>query len=289
MTVGQEELDLADVPFYAGRMDSDGRVEPWDLDDLAEGSSADPYAGRARRGARPEVSLQIEASDERSVWVGAQGDELRQWSLVLEAMLRRWGIERGELLAFFDYGSSPVVLLASRCYLPYMREGAADRLGCSVVCNDGVASMASRMVEVVRLARPTGVFVRADAAAPFANALADAGIDDLGSVCRWAALVDVDGAPRADERDRWSEAWRLPVHQVARADAAFFLAGECAHCGCFHVDASAYRLEPLPGGEAAVTTRFARTCPAVRFNLGPGTVHEPGCSAEPEAWRLEWR
>jgi hypothetical protein len=288
LTVRQEDFGLEDLPFYAGRTGSDGRVQPWDLDDLTGGADGDPYAGRVRPGTRPAVSLQVEASYERSVWVGAQGDELQRWSFVLEAMLRRWGLEQGELLAFFEYGSSPVVLLASRCYLPHLREGAADRIGCSVVCNDGVASMAPRMVEVVRLARPAGLFVRADVAAPFTDALADAGVE-LGAVCRWAALLDVDGAPRAAERDRWREAWQLPVHRVARADAGFFLAGECASCGWFHVDTGAYELEPLVGGDVAVTARFARICPAVRLNLGPGAIHEPGCGAEPEPWRLEWR
>ncbi|HET9769522.1 MAG TPA: hypothetical protein VFS16_01440, partial [Acidimicrobiia bacterium] len=110
----------------------------------------------------------------------------------------------------------------------------------------------------------------------------------LPDVLRWVAVTVPDGAPFPGDVARWSERWGLPVRRVLRADAAFLLAGDCPACGLFHVDGDLYDLEPLPGGESAVTTRFATTTPAVRYSLGPAEIVAPGCGDEPGAPRLRW-
>lgn len=283
------DLALTDRPFYRERMTGAGLPAPWDLDDLQRFAArhGDPYGGRLRPGERPPVALQIESSEDHAVWVGLDARELRTWSRALEAAWRRWGVSWGETIAFFDYGSSPTVLLASGAYLPYLGRGAADRLGLSVICNDGVPSLAGRMAEVLALVRPAALVVRRDCLSPLAQTVRTQG-PEVSGILRWVAVCEPEGAPRLQDVAPYAADWSVPVRRLLRFDAALFLAGDCDRCGAFHVDPRLYRLEGLPDGGAAVTTRFARTCTAVRYRLDRGEVLGPGCPAEPRAWRVRW-
>jgi hypothetical protein len=289
--------DIAGRPFYDARPDpgDPGRPAPWILDDLCDFAAAtgDPYGGRRAAGppsgaggALPPFSLQLEAG-EPPVWVGLAPPELAQWSVALERILARWGVGAGDTVGFYDYGSSPLVLLSAGSYVPGLGAGATDRLGADMFCNDGMGNMALRMAEAVRVVRPAALVVRADVAAPFTEALEMSGVV-LGDALRWVAVTVPDGAPFPGDVARWSDRWGLAVRQFLRADAAFLVAGDCAACGLFHVDADSYSLEPLPAGEVAVTTRFATTTPAVRHCLGPAEVVGAGCAEEPAAVRLRW-
>lgn len=284
------ESSLPRRPFYAQRLSGRRGVAPWTLDDLQAfaASSGDPFAGRLLGDALPDLSLQLEATEDQSVWLGLSRSELRRWSQALEALLARWGLGHGDTLACYDYGSSPLVLLAAGSYAPRLGKGAAERLGADVVCNDGVASMARRMADVIALLRPAGVVLRADVVMPFADALDVVGVD-LASTCRWVAVTQVEGAPYESQVDRYAERLGVVLHRVLRVDAAALLAGDCSACALFHVDPHLYRLEAVGHGDVAVTTAFLQTCPAVRYDLGPGAIVEPGCEAEPDAWRLAWR
>lgn len=286
---------LGGRPFYDARFGAAGGIEPWALDDLCEfaAASGDPYGGRMAGGpfdgqpARlPPFSLQLEAGDP-PVWVGLDGRELAQWSAALERILARWGVAAGDTVGFYEYGSSPLVLLSAGSYVPGLGRGATDRLGADMFCNDGMGNMAMRMAEAVRVLLPAALVVRADVAAPLTEALEMSGVW-LPDVLRWVAVTVPDGAPFPGDVARWSQRWGLPVRRVLRVDAAFLLAGDCPACDLFHVDRDLYQLEPLPHGETAVTTRFATTTPAVRYTLGPAEVVAPGCEAEPGAARLRW-
>jgi hypothetical protein len=288
-------FELAGRPFYDARPADHGGPAPWTLDDLCDFAAAagDPYGGRLAVGPAggdtaplPPFSLQLEAG-EPPVWVGLDGGELARWSAALEGILARWGVDAGETVGFYEYGSSPLVLLSAGSYVPGLDRGATDRLGADMFCNDGMGNMALRMAEAIRVVRPSAVVVRADVAAPLTEALEMSGVS-LGEVLRWVAVTVPDGAPFPGDVARWSERWGLPVRRMLRGDAAFFLAGDCPACDLFHVDADLYDLEPLPGGETAVTTRFAATTPAVRYCLGPAEPVPAGCSEEPDAPRLRW-
>jgi hypothetical protein len=293
-------MTLAGRPFYDARPDPAGGTAAWTLDDLCDFAAAggDPYGGRLAGGPfhpapdrvdvgrLPPFSLQLEAG-EPPVWVGLDGGELARWATALERLLDRWGVAAGDTIGFYEYGSSPLVLLSAGSYVPGLDRGATDRLGADMFCNDGMGNMALRMAEAVRVVRPSAMVVRADVAAPLTEALEMSGVW-LPDVLRWAAITVPDGAPFPGDVARWSERWGLPVRRILRADAAFLLAGDCEACDLFHVDAEFYDLEPLPGGETAVTTRFATTTPAVRYSLGPAEPVEPGCPAEPDALRLRW-
>ena len=257
------------LPFYAARLDSRGRIEPWALEDLQDfaARSGDPYGGRLAPGLRPALSLQLEASEDEPVFLGLAARELQAWSRALEAAWRRFGVERGDAVALFDYGSSPAVFLAAGSYVAYLRRGVADRLGLTTICNDGVASMAGRMLEILQWVRPAALVLRRDVLAPFAEALQTAGLS-LAGRCRWVAVTEPDGAPPLLETRRYAELWQVPVHRLLRADAACFLAGsDPADPRRFLVERELYALEALGDGEVAVSARFARTCPSLRHRL----------------------
>lgn len=286
--MAEPAFQLSQYPFYRERIGSGGRPEPWTLADLEAFAAAhphDPFAGRVLDGAAPRLALQLEAAAEPCLWTALNPPEPDRWAAVLAAMWSRWGVARGETIAFFDYGSSPLVLLASAGYVGYLRRGAAERLGLSAICNDGVAAMAARMASIVETVRPSMLILRHDLVAPFASALEAAGVSLAGRI-RWAAIGDVEGAPPPAEAERAARSLGVPVRRILRCDAAFLLAGECPRCGCFHLDRQ-YRAEQLPGGEVAVTTRFAASCPALRYNIGTARLAGRGCALEPGAQRIE--
>jgi hypothetical protein len=161
-------------------------------------------------------------------------------------------------------------------------------MGVRVLCNDGVAVLAERMVEIVEQLRPAALVLRRDVLAPLGAVLDASGVS-LASSCRWLAVTEPDGAPDADEVARWSKAWNVPIHRILRADAGCILAGECAGCGTFHLPPRLYDVEANGEGEAIVTTRFARVSPSVRQRIDR-VAPEPGaCPEEPSAIRLRWQ
>jgi|YelNatPaOPRAMG01_1025707.scaffolds.fasta_scaffold04347_2 phenylacetate-coenzyme A ligase PaaK-like adenylate-forming protein len=280
--------NLADYPFYRERLGPDGQPAPWTLADLENYAAAhpgDPFAGRVIGQARPAVSLQMEATDEPPIWTGLNPPELDRWAEAVARMWSRWGAVAGETIAFFDYGSSPMVLLASGGYVGYLRRGAAERLGIFAVCNDGVATMAPRMAGIVQTVKPAMLVLRRDLIAPFAAALETAGVALAASV-RWAAMSEVEGAVSREQAEAASASLGVRVFRILRCDAIFLLAGECPECRYFHLD-SRYQAEELPSGEVAITTTFAATCPSVRYNLGVGRLTGRGCPLEPRAQRIE--
>ncbi len=269
-------------------MDADARPTPWGMAELEAFAALDPgdrFAGRVRPGLAPKVSLQLESTADPSIWIALDPPELDRWAGVLERMWKRWGTVPGETIAFFEYGSSPLVLLASSGYVGYLRRGAAERLGLMAICNDGVAAMAGRMVGIVEALEPSTLIVRRDLAVPFAMALEAAGVN-LANRVRWIAISEVEGCVSAREADQFSARLGVAVRRILRSDAAFLIAGECAGCRAFHLD-RAYSAETLASGHVAITTRFARACPAVRFDIGLARLISGGCPLEPRAQRVE--
>lgn len=282
---GPGVADLAGLGFYRSRLDASGQVRPWDVDDLAANArSGDPYAGRVSAGERPKLSFQLEVPQQPAVWVGADPEEVAAWSTSLEQSLRLWGLAPGDTLALFDYGSSPLVFLSSSAYLPYLGQGAAQRLGATTVCGDGTASGADRMAETVQMLDPAAIVIRSDLVGAFAAALRRRGTTLR---CRWVALCCPDGAPRRAEAEECERVLRVPTRRVMRADAAFVLAPECPACQQFHLDAGLYRIETVSGA-VTVTTLFARRCPAHRYRLGAAGAGAPSCPAAPSSWCLRW-
>ena len=281
-------MDLRDFPFYRSRLDARGVPEPWSLDDLEDYAAAhdDPFAGRVRGGRPPAVALQIEATSEPPVWAALDPRELDAWAGVVSRLWRRFGLCADDTIAFFDYGSNPCVLLSSSIYVSHLRRGAATRLGAHTICNDGVASMTARMLVILENVHPAALVVRRDLVAPLAEALATHGHRGEKSV-RWAAVSEVEGAAATKDADRLADMLGVPVRRLLRADAAFFVAGDCPDCGLFHLDRN-YRAESIGEGEIVLTATFVGECPAVRYRLGRGELLPPGCPLERKAARLAW-
>jgi hypothetical protein len=280
--------DLSAYPFYNRRTGAGGKPAPWGLAELeayAADHHGDPFAGRVSAGKTPGFALQLEASGSPSIWIGLDPPELDRWAGVIERMWKRWGTGPGETIAFFDYGSSPLVLLASSGYVGYLRRGAAERLGLSAICNDGVAAMADRMVRIVETLRPSMMVLRRDLVMPFAAALEAAGVS-LVSCLRWAAVSEVEGGLSSAEADQFAQRLGVRVWRIFRADAAFLLAGECPACRTFHLDRE-YTAQTLGSNHVAVSTRFAKTCPAIAYDIGVATLKNGGCALEPRAQRIE--
>ena len=225
-----------------------------------------------RDGIVPKFALQLEATENPPIWIALEPPELDRWAGVIERMWTRWGTSPGETIAFFEYGSSPLVLLASSGYVGYLRRGAADRLGLTSICNDGVAAMSVRMVAIVETLHPSMLILRRDLAIPFAMSLEAAGVK-LTDRVRWVAISEVEGAISRTEAEQLSARLGVPVWRILRSDAAFLIAGECPGCRAFHLD-SEYRAERLASGHVAITTRFANACPAVRFDIGTATLRQ---------------
>ena len=237
-----------------------------------------------RSGTRPPVALQIEATSEPPVWTALEPRELNAWANVVSRLWHRFGLAAGETIAFFDYGSNPCVLLSSSIYVSHLRSGAATRLGVHAICNDGVASMTGRLLVILETVQPAVLVVRRDLIAPLVDALGTRG---GGKSLRLAVVSEVEGAASRRDASRLAEALGVPVRRLLRADAAFFLVGDCGDCGLFHVDSS-YRMEASAAEEVLLTTKFAAACPAVRYRLGSGDIASGGCRIEPKARRLEW-
>lgn len=177
------------------------------------------------------------------------------------------------------------MLLSTKIFVAHLKRGATDRLGATAICNDGVASMAARMVGILESVKPAAVFVRRDLVAPLADALATRGLPS-GCRLRWAVIGETEGAAERGEADRLQAALGVPVRRWLRADAAFFLASDCGECGLFHVDPRLYAVEE-ENGEPLVTARFAVRCPAVRYRIG-GRIEKRSCAVEPRAKRIAW-
>lgn len=83
---------------------------------------------------------------------GRDGEKLEPWGVddmnhyaeVLAKVFSLFGLSSGDWAVIAEYGSSPVVLAASRLYTPWMNSGAADRLGVRVVSVDGTPRLAER-------------------------------------------------------------------------------------------------------------------------------------------------
>ncbi|MDE3077282.1 MAG: hypothetical protein KGJ86_17845, partial [Chloroflexota bacterium] len=110
--------------------------------------TGDAYSGRLVQGRHSLVTFQLDY-DEESLYQAFDETDLNQYAEALRRCFLQLGLRAGDTIALVDFGTSPVVYLASVCYTPYLSQGAADALGCQVVCNDGVANVSQRGVEIL--------------------------------------------------------------------------------------------------------------------------------------------
>jgi phenylacetate-coenzyme A ligase PaaK-like adenylate-forming protein len=253
----------------------------------------DPYSLRWAKEKTPKVVFQLEYDTEVALYAAFDSSALAMYARTLRRCWSLFGIGRGDCVGIFDYGTSPVSYLASSIFTPYLRRGAADILGCLAVCNDGVANLSRRALEIVKYARPRVLFLRSDCLHPFATEVTR---NSLTLSSHVAALVAVanEAVLSEAERDSYQAILGVPVYRLVRADAVMFFAPECPQCRFFHIWPDLYHVEtaaegasPLAGSQLnrlVITNRFSRS---FRYLTQVAAVLEPaGCPASPRDLRM---
>jgi phenylacetate-coenzyme A ligase PaaK-like adenylate-forming protein len=243
------------------------------------------------------VTLQLDYPEESPLYLGLDRADLRRYADVLRRCLALLGAQPGDTVAVYDYGTSPTAYLASGAYVPYLRLGAADALGCTVVCNDGVSNMAQRAVDLLKYVRPRLLVARVDCLQPL---LAACEADGVVVASHLEALVVTHNEGRLDVRLRAQCQQRLgvPVYELPRSDLALFMAVECPECRLLHTWPDRFDVELLsPDGTApadtdqpsrlVITPRFARLWRIPRVLTGLEALPaQPGCPRAPGDLRL---
>jgi phenylacetate-coenzyme A ligase PaaK-like adenylate-forming protein len=231
--------------------------------DLAE--SGDAFGGRRDPRIEPVVFLQV--AESLPVYWGLRSADLDLTAQALAAVWHYLGIERGSTVAFFEYASAPVVAFASAPYLPHLGAGAADLLGCTAICNDGLPELADRCVHLLEYCRPSTLFVAAEAV--------EALIAALRPETPRPALVVVssdDTVGTAAQLDDWQHRLGAPLTQLWRSDPALLFAPACRESrGVFHPPPQ-HLVESLEvGGEPemlCVTNLVVESSVVIRYSGG---------------------
>lgn len=259
--------------------------------------TGDPYSLRRSRSRDPVVTFQLEHPAETPLYMGLGRSDLQRYAEALSRCWRVLGLRRGDTVAIFDYGSSPLSYLASSLFTPYLSRGAADLLGCVPICNDGVSTMSARAIQILKFVRPRLLFVRADVLSPFVAEAQKQGVR-LPDYVEGLAVGENEGVLPQDARENFEHRLGVPLHRLSRVDAAMFLAVECPTCRFFHTWADLYHVElldenlsvPVSSGQRdllAITNLFARVCPSIRFlSQLHGSLVAGRCPRGPEDTRL---
>ncbi|MFQ5851426.1 MAG: hypothetical protein ACE5JU_12655 [Candidatus Binatia bacterium] len=267
------------------------RVPVMTLEELVEERirSRDPYSLRWCSNRTPLVAFQLEYDSESALYLGLDRAALRGYA---EALRRCWsllGLGKGDTVAIFDYGTSPVSYLASSTFTPYLRQGAADALGCLPVCNDGLANMSQRAVEILKFARPRVLFVRTDCLEPLAMEI-ERQLLRLADYTKALVVAENEGLPSKRDQNAYEMRLGVPVYRLLRIDVAMFLAMECPDCHLLHSWQDLYFVESVADRldkSLVVTNWFAKACPTVRYLSQVRASLEPaGCPRGPQDNRI---
>ncbi len=259
--------------------------------------SGDPYSLRWCNNKNPLVVFQLEYETESALYLGLDRVALRGYA---EALRRCWsllGLAKGDTVAIFDYGTSPISYLASSTFTPYLGQGAADVLGCLPICNDGVANMSQRAVEILRFIRPRILFVRTDCLQPLAMEI-ERQLPRLADYTSALVVAENEGLLSKGDQDAFERRLGVPVYRLLRIDMAMFLAVECPECRLLHSWQDLYFVESVTEGleetsgdrrenSLVVTNWFAKACPTIRYQSQvKGSLEPAGCPRGPQDYRI---
>jgi phenylacetate-coenzyme A ligase PaaK-like adenylate-forming protein len=253
-----------------------------DLEGFAT-ARGDPFGGRHDVEHPPDV--QIQAARGLPIYWALTASDLSALATVLAGSWTRLGITSGQRVALYDYATSPMVVYASRAYVPHLDAGAADIIGCLPICNDGLPSLADRCAHILEYVQPSILFIDAELMDPLLRALERKGSRTVSRV-----VVTSDEAPvRLAQIREWGALLGTEVQQMLRADAPLFFAPPCAiEPMTFHPDEAAYRIEvlsPDPSkvlpdnvGQITVTNLAIRSSIVIRYVTNvEGTVRDGSC------------
>lgn len=260
--------------------------------------TADPFSRRKCRNKAAVLSFQLESGEETPLYIALNKSDLRHYAKSLTHCWRLLGLTRGDKVAIFDYGSSPLSYLASSAFTPYLSRGAAEELGCIPLCNDGVSQMSQRAIEIVRFVRPRILFIRSDCLFPFWQEVQRQGIS-LPEHTESLVVSEDDGALSTLSCQDWSSKLGVPVYRLLRVDLAMFLGVECPVCHLVHINSDLYFVETSQSkqdgtsernspGALIITNLFARTTPAIRYvSQVNARLMGAGCTRSPEDERVQ--
>ncbi len=275
------------------------KIPPFTLEELVEERtrSGDPYSSRWCEKKRPRLTFQLEYDTEPRLYLPLDRAALRGYAAALTRSWSLFGLEPGDRVAIFDYGTSPVSYLASGSYTPYLGRGAAEALGCLPICNDGVANMSQRAVEILKFVRPRIFFLRSDCLQPFIYQ-AEAAALRFSDYVRALVVTESEGILSRTEQTTFEKRLGVPLYRMLRIDIAMFLAAECPHCRLLHTWQDLYFVENRQGdneervGGAAgspllITNWFGLGCPTLRYASHiRGSLVAPGCPRGPRDQRI---
>jgi len=275
------------------------KIPPFTLEELVEekSRSGDPYSLRWCEKKSPLLVFQLEYDTEPPLYLPLDRSALKGYA---EALTRCWsllGLEQGDKVAIFDYGTSPVSYLASGSYTPYLGRGAAEALACLPICNDGVANMSQRAVEIMRFIRPRIFFLRSDCLQPLIHQ-AEAAALHFSDYVRALVVAESEGALSRTDQTTFEKKLGVPIYRMLRIDVAMFLAVECPHCRFLHTWQDLYLVENrqedndeiINGAVRSpllITNWFGLGCPTLRYSSQiRGSLVAPGCPQGPQDQRI---
>ncbi len=259
--------------------------------------SGDPYSSRWYGKRSPLVVFQLDYDTESALYLPLDRGALRDYA---EALRRCWtllGLKKGDAVAIFDYGTSPVSYLASSAFTPYLKQGAAEALSCLPVCNDGIASMSQRAVEILKYVRPRILFIRTDCLQPFATEV-EGQLPRLSDHTHALVVSENEGVLSKADQHAFEGRLGVPIYRLLRIDVALFLAVECPECRLFHSWEDFYWIESVnedfeesssdsADRYLAITNWFARFCPSIRYlSQIKASLAPKGCHRSPGDIRI---
>ncbi len=239
-------------------------------------------AATATAGARPPVTIQV--TDGMPLYLALTRGDVAAAARALASSWRTLGVERGDTVLIYDYGTSPLTLFASWCYVPRLEKGAADILGAVPICNDGLPEFAARALHVLRYLRPGVTIIDAAHMPVFLRRVAEEGVR-IGEWTRLVAVSPDEETLSARDTAAWERELGVPVRLLLRSGPSLFFAAEC-EAGALHADPRHYRIavEPHPGdqlqatgeGSLCITNRFLEGTPVERHVAHVHVAIEPG-------------
>lgn len=254
----------ARTPFY-----QDLEASPWPpfshTDDDIEAAMArlgDPFAGRAIPG--QEASVLVQATRDLPVFWTLGRRDLSAMARSLADTWRALGVAAGQRVVLYDYATSPLVLFASRSFLPHLDHGAAEILSSTPICNDGLPELADRCAHILEYLSPSFLFIDLEAVEPL--------LDRIGSAARTLERIVVSSDENLISPDQMADLsgrFGLEVVQLIRSDIALFFAPPCSReQNTFHPPSTAIveTVSAGPGeGRVSITNTAIASSLVVRY------------------------
>ena len=245
------------------------------LDDfVGEGKKEDPYFGRYCLNRVDQISIQLDY--DFPIYIAMDKSDLNKYANVLKECWISFGLDKGDFVEIYDYGTSPLSYLASAGFIPYLKEGVAETLGCIPICNDGLPELAYRAVHILKYVRPKLIFIRYENLYPFISVI----INESINLKDYTQAIVVSGNEEiltGEAKEHYKKQLGVPILNMLRIDIAMFLSVECPlNHGVFHSWSKFYCVEivdeytfkPIAfGGRGllTITNLFAKACPTIRY------------------------